>query len=73
MAYSMEMQAQAALDVETTQQIERERAWREGLKAARYATEDAKEKAEARQATKFASTIQAHHDSQMTNNPTYAK
>ena len=43
MAHSMEMQAQAAMDAEATQNILNGRAWQQGLQAARDATEEAKE------------------------------
>ena len=50
MAHSMEMQAQAAMDAEITASIFKERAWQKGIQAANYATEEAKELAETRQA-----------------------
>ena len=73
MAHSMEMQAQAAMDAEVTQSINNNRAWQKGIQAAHDATEEAKELAETRQAAQLASTMKAHHNSQMKRNPAYAR
>ena len=73
MAHSMEMQAQAAMDAEITQNINNDRAWQKGVQAAHDATEEAKELAETRQAAQLASAMKAHHNNQLKRNPAYAR